>query len=551
MKTYIIVGGVAGGASAAARLRRRDEKARIIIFERGEYISFANCGLPYHIGGTIKNRKQLLVTTPEALKSRFNIDVRTQTEVIKILPDRKTVETKNPDTEETVSVSYDTLLLAPGAYPVIPPVEGSDLHGVFSLRNMNDMDRIIAFINKHNPKTAVVAGGGFIGLELAENLVELEMAVNIVQRGNQVMKHLDYEIASVIHDHMLAKGVGLFLGDAMAAIKKQKDGLEVVLKSNRSILCHMVLTGLGVRPETDLARDAGLKLGSHGGIAVNQYMQTSNPYIYAVGDAVEVKNIITGKDVLLPLAGPANRQGRLAADNICGDKKGFFGVQGTEIIKIFDLSVARTGLAEKDFKDSNIPVGSAVIHPLNHADYYPGASPMTMKLVFSRDRGDLLGAQIVGTSGVDKRIDVLATAIHGKMTVKDLTELELAYAPPYSSAKDPVNMLGFVSENILAGQVKSVYWNDVQELSKNHAVIDVRTPAEFASGAINTAQNFPLDELRSRLDSLPDKPLLVYCAAGLRGYVACRILKQNGFDRVVNLSGGYKTYRLATQKWMQ
>jgi len=548
MKTFVIVGGVAGGASAAARLRRLDEHASIILFERGKYISFANCGLPYYIGGVIKERNKLLVTTAKAVMTRFNIDVRTETEVVKIIPHRKIVEVRSVNSSEVTSVTYDELILSPGASPLVPNDEWANIPGVFTLRNMKDMDNIHEFINANSSKTAVVAGGGFIGIEMAENLWSRGLSVKLVQRGKQVLKHLDYEIAAVVHEH-ISQHIDLVLGDAIKTIEKKENGLKVTLNSGSSILCDTVIMGLGVRPEVWLAKNAGLTLGAHGGISVNQYLQTSDPHIYAVGDAVEIKHIITGRDVLLPLAGPANKQGRLAADNICGNKKPFRGVQGTEIIKVFDLTVARTGLAEKNFaEEKEIPIHTAVIHAANHAGYYPGSSMMTLKLVYSQDRGEIMGAQIVGEDGVDKRIDVLATAIHGRMRVKDLTELELAYAPPYSSAKDPVNMLGFVAENILEEKLKTASWHEVSKLSKTHHLIDVRTAAEFNSGAIDDARNFSLDELRDNIELLPrDKPLLIYCAAGLRGYIACRILTQNGFT-VLNLSGGYKTYKLAAKE---
>jgi len=548
MKTFVIVGGVAGGASAAARLRRLDENSKIILFERGKYISFANCGLPYYIGGVIQERDKLLVTTAKAIMARFNIDVRTETEVLKIIPHRKVVEVRCVNTQKVTSETYDELVLSPGASPLVPVPEWKNIPGVFTLRNMKDMDNIHEFINANSSKTAVVAGGGFIGLEMAENLWSRGLGVKVVQRGKQVLKHLDFEIAAVVHEH-ISQHVGLVLGDAIKAIDKEDKTLKVTLNSGSSISCDIVIMGLGVRPEVWLAKDAGLTLGTHGGIAVNQYLQTSDPHIHAVGDAVEVKHIITGRDVLLPLAGPANKQGRLVADNICGNKKPFRGVQGTEILKVFDLTVARTGIAEKNFaEDKEIPVNTAIIHSANHAGYYPGSSMMTLKLVYSQDRGEIMGAQIVGGSGVDKRIDVLATAIHGRMRVKDLTELELAYAPPYSSAKDPVNMLGFVAENILEGKVKTASWHEVSKLSETHHIVDVRTSAEFNTGAIEGAVHFPLDELRDNIERIPrDKPLLVYCAAGLRGYIACRILTQNGFA-ALNLGGGYKTYKLATKK---
>jgi NADPH-dependent 2,4-dienoyl-CoA reductase/sulfur reductase-like enzyme/rhodanese-related sulfurtransferase len=543
MQTFIIIGGVAGGASAAARLRRLNEKARIIVIERGPYISFANCGLPYHISKTIAKRDALLVTRAEAFSRRFNIEVRTNVTATAINPKAKTISIVDNASAEKETLHYDALVLAPGARPLLPPVAGADLPGIFSLLTMGDMDAIIAFIKDKSPKKAVIAGGGFIGLEVAENLKHLGISVTIVQRPSQVMKHLDIEIAAALHAHLRSSGIELQLGNALQEIRKADEGLSVILKNGDQLACDMIVAGLGVRPEVDLARNAGLEIADNGGIVVNDRMQTSDPCIYAVGDAIEVQHLVSGCPTLLPLAGPANRQGRMAADNICGADKAFAPVQGTEIIGLFGLAAARTGLAEKDLAAGNQPFATALIHPLNHAGYYPGATQITLKLMFSRPDGRILGAQAVGFEGVDKRIDVLATAIRAGMSVHDLTRLELAYAPQFGSAKDPVNMIGFVAENILSGRVETAAWHEVERLSETHQLLDVRTPSEFAAGSITGAVNIPVDELRNRLEELPHEPLLIFCAVGLRGYIAARILKQHGFE-CRNLSGGYKTYAL-------
>lgn len=542
MQRFIIIGGVAGGASAAARLRRLNETARIIVIERGPYISFANCGLPYHISAVIPKRDALLVTRAAAFSKRFNVEVRTSTTATEIDPAAKTVLVVDNASAQSEILRYDALVLAPGAQPLLLPVSG-DPPGIFGLRTMQDMDAIIAFIKEKSPKNAVIAGGGFIGLEVAENLHRLGINVSIVQRGPQVMKHLDVEIAAVLHAHLRAQGIDLRLGNAVQDIRATEEGLVLHLKNGDHINCDMVVAGLGVKPEVDLARAAGLEIANSGGIVVNDRLQTSDSSIYAVGDAIEVRHLVSGGQTLLPLAGPANRQGRLAADNICGAKRAFAPVQGTEIIGLFGMAAARTGLAEKDLPSGDQSFATALIHPLNHAGYYPGATQMTLKLMFSRPDGRILGAQAVGFEGVDKRIDVLATAIRAGMSVHDLTRLELAYAPQFGSAKDPVNMIGFVAENILDGLVQTASWYELESLCKTHQLLDVRTPAEFAAGSIEGARNIPVDELRNRLEELPRTPLLIFCAVGLRGYIAARILKQNGFE-CRNLSGGYTTYVL-------
>jgi NADPH-dependent 2,4-dienoyl-CoA reductase/sulfur reductase-like enzyme/rhodanese-related sulfurtransferase len=543
MQTYIIIGGVAGGASAAARLRRLDEKARIIVIERGPYISFANCGLPYHISRVIPRRDALLVTRAASFSRRFNVEVRTDVTATAIDPGAKTVRIVDNASAESETLRYDALVLAPGAQPLLPPVTGIELPGVFSLRTMGDMDAIMAFIKAKEPKRAVIAGGGFIGLEVAENLKHLGMSVAIVQRPRQVMKHLDIEIAAVLHDHLRSNGIDLHLGNALKEIRQENEALSVILKNGEQLNCDMIVAGLGVKPEVDLAREAGLEISDNGGIVVNDLLQTSDPCIYAVGDAIELQHLVSGSRTLLPLAGPANRQGRLAADNICGADRAFAPVLGTEIIGLFGMAAARTGLAEKDLAGGGTPFATALIHPLNHAGYYPGATQMTLKLMFSTDDGRILGAQAVGGDGVDKRIDVLATAIRAGMTVNDLTRLELAYAPQFGSAKDPVNMVGFVAENILEGRVKTAAWHEVERLSETHHLLDVRTPAEFAAGSIKGAVNIPLNDLRARMTELPRKPLLAFCEVGMRAYIAARILMHNEFD-CLNLNGGYRTYSL-------
>jgi len=543
MQTFIIIGGVAGGASAAARLRRLNEKARIIVIERGPYISFANCGLPYHISAIIPKRNSLLVTRATSFSKRFNVEIRTNVTATAINPKAKTINIADNTSAEKETLHYDALVLAPGAQPLLPPVAGADLPGIFSLRTMGDMDAIIAFIKEKSPKKAVIAGGGFIGLEVAENLHQLGINVTIVQRPAQVMKHLDVEIAAALHTHLRSNGIELQLDNALQEIRKADGGLSVILKNGDQLACDMIVAGLGVRPEVDLARNAGLEIADNGGIVVNDRMQTSDPCIYAVGDAIEVRHLVSGCKTLLPLAGPANRQGRLAADNICGADRAFAPVLGTEIIGLFGLAAGRTGLAEKDLASGQEPFATAVIHPLNHAGYYPGATQITLKLMFSTVDGRILGAQAVGLDGVDKRIDVLATAIRAGMTVDDLTQLELSYAPQFGSAKDPVNMVGFVAENILSGKVQTAAWHEVERLSETHQLLDVRTPPEFAAGSIANAVNIPLNKLRSHLEELPRKPLLIFCDSGTRSYIAARILKQHGFE-CRNLSGGYRTYSL-------
>jgi NADPH-dependent 2,4-dienoyl-CoA reductase/sulfur reductase-like enzyme/peroxiredoxin family protein/rhodanese-related sulfurtransferase/TusA-related sulfurtransferase len=524
-----------------------DEQAEIILFERGAYVSYANCGLPYYIGDTITQRDNLFVQTAQGFTARFNIDIRTKQEVVAIQPQGKTVLVKNLVTNETYSEGYDKLVLSPGAEPIRPRVDGISGNRIFTLRNVPDTDTIKGYINTIKPKRALVIGGGFIGLEMAENLHELGIEVGVIEMANQVMAPLDYSMAAIVHHHMVENNVSLYLGDGVASFKETENGVAVVLASGKELETDMVILSIGVRPETLLAKEAGLALGKLGGIEVNEYMQTSDPDIYALGDAVEVTHLVTGSKALIPLAGPANKQGRIVADNIVyGNKKVYEGSIGTSIAKIFHLTVAAAGANSKLLAKEGIPYHESFTHSGSHAGYYPGALSLSIKILFAPKTGKLLGAQVVGFDGVDKRIEMLAQVIRNNGTVYDLMELEHAYAPPYSSAKDPVNMAGFVAENILTGKVKTAQWRDIEGLSKEALIVDVRTREEFALGSIPGSVNIPVDELRSRLPELPlDKDIVVTCAVGLRGYVAYRILVQNGYERVRNLSGGYKTWSLA------
>ncbi|MGE5415252.1 MAG: FAD-dependent oxidoreductase [Acidobacteriota bacterium] len=543
-KRVLIVGGVAGGASAAARLRRLDEFAEIVIFERGEDISFANCGLPYYVGGVIPRRDSLVVQTPRAMKTRFNIDVRTLSEVVKIDPESREIEVQNVVSGATVREKYDFLILSPGAAPIKPPLPGIELGNVFSVRNIPDCDRILMYVDANKPQRAAVIGGGFIGLEMAENLSTRGLQVSVVEMSDQVMPPLDPEMAALVHRYLRSQRIELCLGDG--AVSLDGDGLvsQLTLKSGKTIPADIVVMGIGVKPEVELAREAGLTIGAVGGIEVDEFLRTSDPNIFAVGDAIQVKGYIGGQQVMIPLAGPANKQGRIAADNICGRLTKYEGTLGTAIAKLFDMSIAATGMNEKMLKKMNINYEVSYTHPAPHATYYPGGAPMSMKLIFVPASGDLLGAQIVGFDGVDKRIDVLATAIRKGFTVFDLQELELAYAPPFSSAKDPVNMAGYVAGNIVRGDAAVVHWHDIDQLQRSGAlIVDVRTPGEFQSGAIAGAINIPVDDLRSRMSEIPkNQPIIIYCRVGLRGYIACRMLQQHSYDNVKNLSGGYLTY---------
>lgn len=545
---YLIIGGVAGGATVAARLRRMDEKANIILFERGKYVSYANCGLPYYIGDTINNREKLFVQTAKGFTDRFRIDIRTEQEVTAIRPDKKEVEIKNLSTGETYTETYDKLVLSPGAEPLRPGIEGIGSKKIFTLRNVPDTDTIKNYVNTENPKRAIVVGGGFIGLEMAENLHDLGIQVDVVEMANQVMAPLDFSMAAIVHRQLTDKGVGLHLEDGVSRFEEKDGGVTVHLRSGKQIATDMVLLSIGVRPETKLAKNAGLAIGERGGIAVNDYMQTSDADIYALGDAVEVRHLVTGQPALIPLAGPANKQGRIVADNIVfGNKEKYPGSIGTSIAKVFDLTVAAAGANAKLLQRNNIPYISSYTHGASHAGYYPGAVPLSIKILFAPENGKLLGAQIVGFNGVDKRIEMLAQVIQRGGTVHDLAELEHAYAPPYSSAKDPVNMAGFVAENILNKKSRIIQWRELAELPADTIRIDVRTHDEYKLGTIPGFINIPVDELREHLDELPkEKPIVVTCAVGLRGYLAYRILVQNGFKHVRNLSGGYKTWSVAT-----
>ena len=545
---YLIIGGVAGGATVAARLRRMDEKANIILFERGKYVSYANCGLPYYIGDTINNREKLFVQTAKGFTDRFRIDIRTEQEVTAIRPDKKEVEIKNLSTGETYTETYDKLVLSPGAEPLRPSIEGIGSKKIFTLRNVPDTDTIKNYVNTENPKRAIVVGGGFIGLEMAENLHDLGIQVDVVEMANQVMAPLDFSMAAIVHRQLTDKGVGLHLEDGVSRFEEKDGGVTVHLRSGKQIATDMVLLSIGVRPETKLAKDAGLAIGERGGIAVNDYMQTSDADIYALGDAVEVRHLVTGQPALIPLAGTANKQGRIVADNIVfGNKEKYPGSIGTSIAKVFDLTVAAAGANAKLLQRNNIPYISSYTHGASHAGYYPGAVPLSIKILFAPENGKLLGAQIVGFNGVDKRIEMLAQVIQRGGTVHDLAELEHAYAPPYSSAKDPVNMAGFVAENILNKKSRIIQWRELAELPADTIRIDVRTHDEYKLGTIPGFINIPVDELREHLDELPkEKPIVVTCAVGLRGYLAYRILVQNGFKHVRNLSGGYKTWSVAT-----
>ena len=539
-KKILITGGVAGGATAAARIRRLDENAEIILLERGEYISFANCGLPYYIGGTIKKRDALLVTTAEDFSLRYRIDIRPFSEVVAIFPSEKVVEVKEVQTGKVYRESYDRLILSPGAAPLKPPIEGIDDERIFSLRNIPDTDRIKRMVDNLNPRRAVVVGGGFIGLEMAENLAHRGLKITIIEMADQVMTPIDPEMAHLVHSHLIRKKVDLILNNGVKRFIPKADCVSVETSSGALIDCDMVLFSAGVKPENKLALDAGLDVGERGGIRVSDTMQTSDPNIYAVGDAIETRDYISGAPAMIPLAGPANKQGRIAADNVTSRRTTFKGALGTAVAKVFDLTVASTGKNEKSLKSQNIPYKKCYTTSGSHASYYPGSESMSIKLLFAPSSGRILGAQIVGGKGVDKRIDVIATAIKGSLTVYDLEELELAYAPPYSSAKDPVNIVGFVAANILKGDMETIYTEDLAKLDlQKNVIIDLRTPFEVKNfGAIKNAINIPVDDLRNRLGELSlDKTYILYCAVGVRGYIAYRILSQMGF-KAKNLSGG-------------
>jgi len=540
----VVVGGVAGGASFAARARRLCESATIVVLERGGHISFANCGLPYFVSGEIQSRDKLLLQTPERFRQRFRVDVRVRNEALSIDREKKTVEVLDHETGSTYRQSYDKLALSPGAEPVRPPLSGMDNPRIFSLRTIEDAERIRDFVEANDPHDAVVVGGGFIGLEMVENITHLGIRVTLVEMADQAMLALDPEMAEWIHQHLRLRGVEILLGSAVESIKETEGGqLVVSVAGGKKIACDMVISAIGVKPEVKLAKDAGLAIGPHGGILVNECLQTSDEDIYAMGDAIETEDRVLGGQRLVPLAGLANKQGRLAADHIFGKNVSFSGALGTNIVRVFDLSVASTGANEKTLKAKGAAYQKSYTHPASHAGYYPGAVPMVMKLLFSPDSGRILGAQIVGIDGVDKRIDVLATALHAGMSVYDLTEFELAYAPQYGTGKDAVNIAGYVAGNIVEGDIEVFHSEEVTRRVRHGGfLLDVRTVGEFRRGHIEGATNIPIDEIRDRLGELPkDKTLLVHCLTGIRSYFVCRILGQLGY-RTVNLSGGYMVY---------
>lgn len=540
----VIVGGVAGGATAAARIRRLDENAEITVFEKSGYISYANCGLPYYIGGEISDREELTLQTPESFNARFRVDVKVRHEVVAINPDRKTVTVRNLSGGEVFEEKYDKLVLSMGAKPIRPNLPGIDDERIFTVRNVEDTFRIKDYIDATKPERAVVIGGGFIGIEMAENLRRLGTEVTLVEAAPQLMAPFDGDMAAFIHAEVRAAGVKLVLGGMVDGFESNGKSLGVRLKDGDTISCDMAVLAIGVAPDTALAKDAGFELGIKGSIVVNERMETSVSDVYAVGDAVQIKNFVTGKPALISLAGPANKQARIAADNICGKDRRYNGAQGSSVIKVFRLTAAATGINERTAKSEGIDADKVILSPMNHAGYYPGGKIMTMKVVFEKGTYLLLGAQIVGFDGVDKRIDVLATAIRAGMKVTDLTELDLAYAPPYSSAKDPVNMAGFMAENIRDGLVGQWYYDDEPTLPRDGSVtlLDVRTAQEFATGNIDGFVNIPVDELRERAGELDkDKPVYVICQSGLRSYIAACILAGRGFE-VYNFAGGYRFY---------
>ena len=546
----VIVGGVAGGATAAARIRRLNEQADIVIFERSGFVSYANCGLPYYIGGVITDQRELTLQTPESFFARFRIDVRVRHEVTAIHPENKTVSVTNLETGEQFEEHYDKLLLSPGARPTQPRLAGAKHERIFTLRTVEDTLRIRRFVEEKQPKSAVLAGGGFIGLEMAENLRELGVEVTIVQRADQVLPPLDYDMAAQIHTLLRSHGVHLKLGSAVAGFESSGEQVVTLLEGEQPLHSDMVLLAIGVTPDTALAREAGLTLGQKGAIRVNDRMETSVPDIYAVGDAVEVEHFVTKERAVVALAGPANRQGRIAADNICGGDSRYSGAQGSSVIKLFELTAASTGINERSAQAAGINYDKVILSPEHHASYYPGSQTMTMKVLWEKDTLRLLGAQIVGRGGVDKRIDVLATAMRSGMKATELAELDLAYAPPYSSAKDPVNIAGFMIENITEGSVKQFHWTDIEALTRDGSVtlLDVRTAGEYRRGHAEGFVNLPVDELRERLEEIDrSKPVYVMCQSGLRSYVACRLLTQHGFD-CYNFSGGYRFYEMVTRE---
>lgn len=546
----LIIGGVAGGMSAAARLRRLSEKAEITVIERSEYISYANCGLPYYIGGKIKDRNNLFVQTKDSFEKRFNIKIYNNCEAIEIDRKQKQVKIKNLKNNELFTIKYDKLILSPGAEPIkTDSIKGVADHRIFKIRNVEDTDKIYNFILETQPKKAVVIGGGYIGLEIAENLKNRDIFVTIIEALPQVMSSLDFEMASIIHQHLRQKGIELYLNDSVDSIEKENNKLKINLKSKKIIYCDFIIMAIGVKPETKLATEANLELGEKG-IKVNEFLQTSDPDIYAIGDAIEVRNPLINKNVYIPLAGPANKQGRIVADNIIsGNKEKYPGTKGTGILKVFDLTVASTGLNEKYLLSNKIKYNTVLIHTNDHAGYYPDPVRISLKLLFCPETGKIYGLQAVGFNGIDKRVDVVSAFIQKQGTIYDLKNFEQCYAPPFSSAKDPLNMLGFIAENIMKGLVKQITYKELDEFNEEEIfILDVRNKEETLSGIIKNAKNIPLNDLRERLDELPkNKKIIIYCAVGLRGYLACRILLQNGFDEVYNLSGGYTTYSIVNQ----
>ncbi len=538
MKT-IIIGGVAGGASAAARLRRLDEKAEIIILEKGEFVSFANCGLPYYIGGEITDREELTLQTPESFKARFNIDVRIFNEAVKINPEENTITIKNLQNGESYTEKYDNLILSPGAEPIIPNIKGMESANVFTLRNIPDTLKIKNHIDTEKPESAVVIGGGYIGVEMAENLAKTGLDVSIVELADHLIAPLDFDMAADVHRYIKEKGIKLFLNNGVTAIEHNR-----ILLQKGEINADMVIMSVGVRPETAIAKACGIETNSRGSIIVDSKMHTNIPNIYAVGDAAEVKNFITNAPSFIPLAGPANKQGRIAADNIAGYESEYTGTQGSAVLKLFDMTVATTGLNEKSAQLSKIDYDKVYIYSSSHASYYPNGNMMSIKALWDKKSLKIIGAQITGFDGVDKRMDVIASAIRFGGKITDLTQIELCYAPPFSSAKDPINMLGFTAENIISGKIKQFFWNEVETLPRDNSVtlLDVRTVTEFKRGKIDGFINIPLDSLRARIDEIPkDKPVYVHCHSGLRSYIACRILQGNGYD-CYNLAGGWRLY---------
>lgn len=544
----VIIGGVAGGASAAARLRRLDEQAEIILLERGEYISFANCGLPYYIGGVIKEKSALTLQTPQQFYNRFRIDVRVKNEALAIDPVRHIVTIRRTDDGSTYEESYDKLILSPGAAPIRPPIPGIDDEAVFTLRNIPDTMQIDAFIRENHPKSAVVVGGGYIGVEMAENLSHAGIDTTIVELSDHLIAPLDFDMAADVHNYLAQKGVSVILNNGVTAIERENGRLNVKLQ-NGAVSADLLIMAVGVRPETTLAKECGLLLNARGAIVVNERMETTDPDIYAVGDAVEITDFVSKNAAMIPLAGPANKQGRIAADNICGGDSRYTGTQGSAVLKIFDMTVATTGLNEKSASAAGIDYDKTYTFSASHASYYPGANNMSVKLLWEKGTLKLIGAQIVGFDGVDKRMDVLATAIRFGAKVTDLIELELCYAPPFGSAKDPVNMAGFVAENVVSGKLKQFFWHDVASLPRDGSVtlLDVRTDTERSRGAIDGFMHIPVDSLREHLDLLPKgKPVYVHCHSGLRSYIACRILSGYGYD-CYNLAGGWRLYEAVTK----